>query len=183
MRRGLMHAAAWTLATGAAVTLSWYGVHTVMSGTAYDPPRALPLSAAVPSAPDGSAAPRVSSTHRPKPSPSAGPRASPSGAPTASAAPSRTGDASPRRDPGPPAGSASGGQQVKSWSTAGGRVVFDLRAESAQLVSATPNPGWEMQVWKQDSWIRVDFTGPGHTSVFCTWNDHPPMVQSSEEMG
>ena len=33
---------AWTLATGAAVTLSWWGVHTVMTGTAYDPPRAAP---------------------------------------------------------------------------------------------------------------------------------------------
>ncbi|MCB5910327.1 hypothetical protein [Streptomyces pinistramenti] len=181
MRRGLMHAAAWTLATGAAVTLSWYGVHTVMSGTAYDPPRALPLSAAAPSPPDAS--PQVSSTHRPKPSPSAGPGSSPSGAPPASAAPSRTGSAAPRHRPGTPAGSLSGGQHVKSWSTAGGRVVFDLRDDSAQLVSATPNPGWEMQVWKQESWIRVDFTGPGHASVFCTWNGHPPMVQSSQSTG
>ncbi|MFE6852880.1 hypothetical protein ACFVDH_19065, partial [Streptomyces sp. NPDC057674] len=45
MRRGLVHALAWSLATGAAVTLSWWGVHTVMSGTVYDPPRALPLPA------------------------------------------------------------------------------------------------------------------------------------------
>ena len=44
MRRGLVHAVAWSLATGAAVTLSWCGVHTVMAGTAYDPPRALPMS-------------------------------------------------------------------------------------------------------------------------------------------
>ncbi|NKQ29008.1 hypothetical protein HF200_32950, partial [Streptomyces galbus] len=46
MRRGLVHVLAWSLATGAAVTLSWWGVHTVMAGTAYDPPRALPLTAA-----------------------------------------------------------------------------------------------------------------------------------------
>jgi hypothetical protein len=46
MRRGLVLVLAWTLATGAAVTLSWWGVHTVMAGTAYDPPRALPITAA-----------------------------------------------------------------------------------------------------------------------------------------
>ena len=46
MRRGLVHVLAWLLATGAAVTLSWWGVHTVMAGTAYDPPRALPIKAA-----------------------------------------------------------------------------------------------------------------------------------------
>ncbi|HEY9369348.1 MAG TPA: hypothetical protein VIU94_13060, partial [Streptomyces sp.] len=45
MRRGLVHALAWSLATGAAVTLSWWGVHTVMAGTAYDPPQALPIPA------------------------------------------------------------------------------------------------------------------------------------------
>src|SRR3954466_11122152 len=45
MRRGLVHVLAWSLATGAAVTLSWWGVHTVMAGTAYDPPRALPVTA------------------------------------------------------------------------------------------------------------------------------------------
>ncbi|PBO31617.1 hypothetical protein CLM84_01480, partial [Streptomyces albidoflavus] len=44
MRRGVLHALAWTAATGAAVTLSWFGVHTVLSGTVYDPPRALPLT-------------------------------------------------------------------------------------------------------------------------------------------
>ncbi|MGY3201864.1 hypothetical protein [Streptomyces sp. TE5632] len=46
MRRGLVHVLAWLLATGAAVTLSWWGVDTVMAGTAYDPPRALPITAA-----------------------------------------------------------------------------------------------------------------------------------------
>ncbi|MER6983805.1 hypothetical protein ABT317_44370, partial [Streptomyces carpinensis] len=36
MHRGLVHVLAWSLATSAAVTLSWWGVHTVMAGTAYD---------------------------------------------------------------------------------------------------------------------------------------------------
>jgi hypothetical protein len=44
MGRPLVHAAAWVLATSAAATLSWFGVHTVLTGTEYDPPRTLPLA-------------------------------------------------------------------------------------------------------------------------------------------
>ncbi|GFE16746.1 hypothetical protein Sgleb_47930 [Streptomyces glebosus] len=188
MQRGLVHAAAWTLATGAAVTLSWFGVHTVLSGTAYDAPRALPLTGQVASSerqPDDGATPRVSSTHRPRPSSSPTRGTSPGDHATSSpATPPHTGSARPRHpDSGPPGGAtpASDGR-VKSYGTAGGRVVLDMDNRSAELVSATPNPGWEMQVWKQVGWLRVDFTGGGsHTSVICTWNGHPPTVQTSDQ--
>ncbi|MBX4178485.1 hypothetical protein K3A88_28170, partial [Streptomyces geysiriensis] len=83
MRRGLIHVIAWLLATGAAVTLSWWGVHTVMAGTAYDAPRALPITAADASVRDGAdddgkgpggeddgGESLASSTSRPSPSPS-----------------------------------------------------------------------------------------------------------------
>ncbi|MFI7382926.1 hypothetical protein [Streptomyces sp. NPDC049813] len=181
MRRGLVHAVAWLLATGAAVTLSWWGVHTVMSGTAYDPPRALPVVADA----SGSAAPLASSTHRPGPSSSSG---SPSGAssdaarpsgspgPETPAAPRRTPSAPPRPGTSPP-GTASAGT-VKSYATAGGRAVFDLGTTSATLVSATPAAGWSVQVWKQPTWIRVEFTsGDQRVSAFCTWHDHRPSVE------
>ncbi|MFF3545548.1 hypothetical protein [Streptomyces platensis] len=188
MQRGLVHAAAWTLATGAAVTLSWFGVHTVLSGTAYDAPRALPLTRQVASSggqPDDGATPRVSSTHRPRPS-SSPTRGTPPGdsAPSSPATPSHTGSARPRHpDSGPPGGAAPASDgRVKSYATAGGRVVLDMDDRSAELVSATPNPGWEMQVWKQVGWLRVDFTGGGaHSSVICTWNGHPPTVQTSDQ--
>ncbi|MGW7491780.1 hypothetical protein [Streptomyces sp. NPDC054786] len=185
MQRGLVHAAAWTLATGAAVTLSWFGVHTVLSGTAYDAPRALPISDQLASAKgrqDDGAAPRVSSTHRPKPSRSPAHSQAPAdGKPSHPAGPSSSGTPRSRYpDTTSPGGSASDGR-VKSYATAGGRVVFDMDGRSAELVSATPNSGWEMQVWKQDGWIRVDFSGgTSHTSVFCTWNGHPPTVQTSD---
>ncbi|MEU9114130.1 hypothetical protein AB0D04_20680 [Streptomyces sp. NPDC048483] len=187
MQRGLVHALAWTLATGAAVTLSWFGVHTVLSGTAYDAPRALPLSdqvAASGDRADGGISPRASSTHRPKPSGPAGHRPSPSdGTPSKSSSPSGSSGGGPSHSPSPapPSGSSPATDgQIKSYATAGGRVVFDMDARSAELVSATPNAGWEMQVWKQDQWIRVDFTGGGaHTSVICTWNGHPPTVETS----
>ncbi|MGW6687743.1 hypothetical protein [Streptomyces sp. NPDC054961] len=173
MRRGLAHAGAWTLATGAAVTLSWWGVHTVMSGTAYDPPLAVPLTTQ----------PLSSSTHQaqptpdePPPSPSPSP-AAPS--PSASLSPSAARSPAPSAPSPQPNGKGSGGEQVKSYSVSGGRVVFDLHASTADLVSATPSAGWRMQVWKQEWWIRVTFTRDDgrEVSVFCTWHDHPPLVE------
>ncbi|MGR4878920.1 hypothetical protein ACIPUC_05725 [Streptomyces sp. LARHCF249] len=171
MQRGLVHAMAWTLATGAAVTLSWWGVHTVMSGTAYDRPLAVPLATR----------PLSSSTrHSPSPQPEGSPSASPSPQPSASASTSgaspSAGASSASAKPSPKASPRGG--TVKAYPVSGGRVVFDLGASSAELVSATPAAGWRMQVWKQDYWIRVTFTRDGReVSVFCTWHDHPPVVE------
>ncbi|MGW0211472.1 hypothetical protein ACWDZ8_39050 [Streptomyces sp. NPDC003233] len=163
MRRGLVHVLAWLLATGAAVTLSWWGVHTVMAGTAYDPPRALPVTAADATTQGAKALP--SPARRPAPShrPSAG-QAPPNPAAPRSPSPSAS-----------PGASASG--QVKSYDTDGGRAVFDLGPSSATLVSATPGTGWSMQVWKTETWIRVEFSrGTDRVSVMCTWHDGPPHV-------
>jgi hypothetical protein len=173
MLRGLVHVLAWSLATGAAVTLSWWGVHTVMAGTAYDPPRALPITAA--RATTQGARPVTSSTERPEPSRSAGRKPAPSPTPT----PSKTAGASHGAAPTAPPSSSSGSSgQVKSYDTDGGRVVFDIGGTSATLVSATPGAGWSMQVWKTESWIRVEFTsGAQRVSVFCTWHDGPPHVE------
>ncbi|WP_037832470.1 hypothetical protein [Streptomyces sp. NRRL S-1831] len=191
MRRGLVHVIAWLLATGAAVTLSWWGVHTVMAGTAYDPPRALPITAADAHArddgdgdgeEDGYGESPASSTSRPSPPPSPPPSdgasPAPSGTPRAPGpAPSRTAPSTrPPAEPADPAPATSG--RVRSYDTDGGRAVFDLGASSATLVSATPGAGWSMQVWKTDSWIRVEFTsGADRVSVFCTWHDSPPRVE------
>ncbi|WP_286253006.1 hypothetical protein [Streptomyces graminofaciens] len=167
MRRGLLHLLAWLLATGAAVTLSWWGVHTVLAGTAYDPPRALPITAADATAP---AAPVLDTpTKSPKPSPgtrrpeknrTSTPTPRPTAAESATARPSPT-----------PSG------RIKSYDTDGGRVVFSLGEAYATLVSATPGSGWSMQVWKTETWIRVDFaSGADRVSVFCTWHDSAPRV-------
>ncbi|MEV6736744.1 hypothetical protein AB0N14_07250 [Streptomyces sp. NPDC051104] len=166
MLRGLLHVLAWTLATGAAATLSWWGVHTVLAGTAYDPPRALPVTAG--GATTQESRPLVPSTQRPAPSK------------IPSSTPSTT---SPRPTPSKsratkPSPSTTTSGQVKSYDTAGGRVVFDLGTTSATLVSATPGTGWSMQVWKTETWIRVEFaSGADRVSVFCTWHDGPPHVE------
>ncbi|MFD5336047.1 hypothetical protein [Streptomyces hawaiiensis] len=166
MRRGLLHVLAWLLATGAAVTLSWWGVHTVMAGTAYDPPRALPIKAAdaFTREPEALATPpeRTPPPKRREPgTPAATTSVKPSPAPT----------------PSPSTAPAASGR-VKSYDTDGGRAVFDLGTASASLVSATPGAGWSMQVWKTESWIRVEFaSGADRVSVFCTWHDGPPRVE------
>ncbi|MFJ1746115.1 hypothetical protein ACIOJD_07705 [Streptomyces sp. NPDC088116] len=181
MRRGLVHGLAWSLATGSAVTLAWWGVQTVMAGTAYDPPRTLrlPTDSATKQRPD----PVASSTRRPE-SPTAKP-SSPSRTP--SAEPSETRRPSPRpSDEAPPPAPGTGTDvsdtgRIKGYTVEGGRVVFDLGETSAELVSATPDSGWQMQVWKQPSWIRVTFTQEGReVSVFCTWNGRPPTVEFDE---
>ncbi|MFJ6485675.1 MULTISPECIES: hypothetical protein [unclassified Streptomyces] len=178
MRRGLLHAMAWMLATGAAVTLSWWGVHTVMSGTAYDPPLAVPLT----NRPLSSSTHGAQASPSPSPTPSASASPSPSGSPTADASPSA--GTSPEKSPKPstaPGPNQRLGQdagKVQAYPVSGGRVVFSLGASSAELVSATPAADWRMQVWKTDFWIRVTFTRDGReVSVFCTWHDHPPLVE------
>ncbi|MFI5826430.1 hypothetical protein ACIA6C_04065 [Streptomyces sp. NPDC051578] len=180
MHRGLLHAFAWTLATGAAVTLSWWGVHTVMSGTAYDPPRAVPLAAL----PPGPSAQGSQESLAPPPDTATPAPASPS--PSASASASQSAPVPPPPPAGkpkssPPPRRVAGDEElgdVKGYTVDGGRVVFDLGPSSAELVSATPAGGWRMQVWKQDYWIRVTFTLDGReVSVFCTWYNEAPRVQ------
>ncbi|MFI8435835.1 hypothetical protein ACIGJO_19175 [Streptomyces sp. NPDC079020] len=207
MRRGLVHAIAWTLATGAAVTLSWWGVHTVLAGTAYDPPLAVPIAPGARPERTGPAEaerePVASSTHRA--SPSASPRASGQDGQDGRGGADRAagtggGDGTgrntsgvgatsspppprPPRQPSPASAKPSApAGEVKGYRTDGGRVVLELGSSSAKLVSATPEPGWSMQVWTNDAWIRVDFSdGNARTdSVFCTWNGHPPTVQVVE---
>ncbi|MEV7036420.1 hypothetical protein AB0N99_40115 [Streptomyces sp. NPDC093272] len=170
MRRGLVHVLAWLLATGAAVTLSWWGVHTVMAGTAYDPPRALPITAADDGPTTQGSKPLAPATSRPPvPSPAVSSRAPSAPAPT----PSRTAPTSAA-----PSASAAASGEVKAYDTDGGRAVFDLGDADATLVSATPGTGWSMQVWKTETWIRIEFSrSTDRVSVFCTWHDGPPHVQ------
>ncbi|MEU8438612.1 hypothetical protein AB0F18_38145 [Streptomyces sp. NPDC029216] len=187
MRRGLVHAMAWLVATAAAVTLSWWGVRTVMSGTAYDPPLAVPLATVPLSSStrgaEGPAPAGPSGSPSASPSPSAAGSSSPSApaaAPSSPAARSKSAPPPGQQRPYPEGGGqASGSGNVKGYSVSGGRVVFDLGTSSAALVSATPEAGWRVQVWKQDFWIRVTFTRDSReVSVFCTWHDHPPTVET-----
>ncbi|MFF0447424.1 hypothetical protein ACFYT4_13615 [Streptomyces sp. NPDC004609] len=180
MRRGLVHAMAWSLSTGAAVTLSWWGVHTVMSGTAYDRPRAVPIN---PNTPTRQAKPQVSETHRPPVKTAQSSPSNTSGAARTSRPPVTEPRQRPSRTPRPaaqpstPAAPKPSGT-MKGYTVDGGRVVFDVGPTSASLASATPNAGWEVAVWEEPMWIRVTFTKDGREdSVFYTWNGTAPRVQ------
>ncbi|MER8044342.1 hypothetical protein [Streptomyces sp. NPDC094032] len=199
MRRGLVHALAWSLATGGAVTLSWWGVHTVLAGTVYDPPRALPIPTGVSTGGTTGSDPLVSSAQA-SGSPGTPPPTTPATTrpPTASATPPSRRPTAPKTatsTPGGPGGTGGTGStpgtggagstgntgSVKSYGTDGGRAVFDLGPSSAELVNATPEAGWQMQVWKQPTWIRVTFTKDSREiSVFCVWHDTAPRVEIEE---
>jgi hypothetical protein len=73
---------------------------------------------------------------------------------------------------------------VHGYTVSGGRVVLTMTATAASLVSATPDPDWKMQVWNQTGWLRVTFTssdGARSSTVLCSWNGHPPSVQTLEQ--
>ncbi|MFF7993794.1 hypothetical protein ACFZDG_28900 [Kitasatospora xanthocidica] len=176
MRNGLVQLGAWAAATGAAVALSWFGVHAVLTGAAFEQPTALPL----PSPKAGGTPSSV--TAAPEQPRSAAQSASPA-QPTSPIAATTHGPTPvapvppPTRRPTPTAGATS---TVKSYPIPGGRVALDLKPDHASLVSATPDPGWQMQVWNGVQWMRIDFTKDDQAnSVFVYWNGHPPVVETA----
>lgn len=194
MRRRLVHALAWTLATLAAVTVSWFGVRLVLDSTS-DRPHTVPLSGRAPSS---SPPPLVgTATERPAPpSPTPSPT-TPSAVESSPEPPERTESPQGTGEAANGTGNATGGGpgsaaqrdrpaasargDVQTYPVAGGRVTFEMTADSAELVSATPEAGWQMQTWEQTTWIRVDFVGDGRrTSVICTWHDSEPRVETNE---
>ncbi|WP_327677356.1 hypothetical protein [Kitasatospora sp. NBC_00458] len=181
MRNGLVQLGAWAAATGAAVALSWLGVHAVLTGAAFEQPTALPLPS--PASADGARPSPTPSATRPQ---SATPPESPAPTPTASAtAPRPTAPVAP---PAPtaaapsshrPAPATTTTSSVRSYLVPGGKVALDLRTDNASLISATPDSGWKMQVWNGPQWLRVDFTKDDQAnSVFVYWNGHPPVVDT-----
>jgi hypothetical protein len=52
---------------------------------------------------------------------------------------------------------------------------------TVRLISAIPNPGYAVQAWQGDQWLRVDFAKEDRTSsVIAAWNGHTPQVQAIE---
>ncbi|MDH6707130.1 hypothetical protein P3T27_003859 [Kitasatospora sp. MAA19] len=181
MRNGLVQLGAWAAATGAAVALSWLGVHAVLTGAAFEQPTALPLpSPRVDGTPHtATATPDQGrpATQTAAPSPPASPAAATTTTTRGPAAPTAATAPQPTRRPTPTATATS---SVKSYPVPGGKVALDIRPDKASLVSATPDPGWQMQVWNGDQWMRVDFTrGEQANSVFVYWNGHPPVVETA----
>ncbi|MFJ5234270.1 hypothetical protein ACIQBJ_30750 [Kitasatospora sp. NPDC088391] len=172
MRSGLVQLGAWTAATGAAVALSWLGVHAVLAATVFEQPTVAALPSvpssrtAPPTAPPTGGAPASTTAVAPAPSPDPTPGA---GTPSRSG-PSTTAAA---KKPSPPVGT------VQSYLLPGGRVALNLLPTEARLVSATPEVGWTVQTWQEDQWMRVVFSKDGRASqVWVTWNTGRPVVQT-----
>ncbi|RAY12520.1 hypothetical protein DPM19_25680 [Actinomadura craniellae] len=99
----------------------------------------------------------------PSPPPSA--RPSPSPSPTKQR---------PSRKPDPPS-------NVRSYTVRGGRAALQVMSDRVKLVSATPNPGYETRLGKNEGWLRVDFLRDDNaSSIIATWHDGPPIVQIYE---
>jgi hypothetical protein len=166
-------AGAWAAATTAAVCVSWLGVHRVLGDGPSEQPRMLTaVSAPVPSSAPPLPGSVGSATARPRPSGSPGGgrhRATPAAA-TAPGAPATT-----------PGNGASGDDsgQIQAFTRPGGRIVVDMGASSATLVTAIADAGWSVHQWTGTDWLRVDFEQGTSDSIFyVTWNGHPPLVQT-----
>ncbi|KDN82023.1 hypothetical protein KCH_61770 [Kitasatospora cheerisanensis KCTC 2395] len=169
--------AAWVAATAAAAAISWAGVNLVLREAVFGPPDTVFLPAPANTRP-GTPALIPATTLSP---------AATAGRPTAS--PGRTATSSPSSSPSPsatptvpssvpPAATGPG----RSYTVQGGQVSVSLGTDSATLLSTSPAPGWAVKVWRSDTWFRVDFTKDGRTSsVFVTWNGHPPLVDTYEQ--
>jgi hypothetical protein len=152
MRRVLTYGLVWGGATMLAMLLVWFAARPVLRGAVFGTP----------------SAPRPVVGERPsaRPRPSSPPPGDSSTVATASPSPS------------PSSGSATPATRDHTYVTPGGRVILALTPTVARLVSATPNPGYEVSIWHGDAWLRVDFTrGERVSSLFATWNGHQPTVQ------
>lgn len=165
--RSLSIVVAWLAATAVAVGVSWLGVRTVVHDAVLAPPQLavpaspLPTGTPPPTPPATSVPPTTTSAVRPT---TATPPATSTTVPTTKKAVPTTVN-----------------PNVHSYSVQGGQVVLSLTDTAATLVSATPADGYSVQVWQETGWLRVDFSSTGGTSsVFATWNGHPPSVQTYE---
>ncbi|KAA9154339.1 hypothetical protein FPZ12_032535 [Amycolatopsis acidicola] len=152
-------------ATALGIGMSWFGVHAVLSEDTSEAaaPQAIAVEAPVPDTSSPPPSPPATTTTEPPPSSSS--RTSSSSAPTTTTTP-------------PPSSSAA--PDIRSVQLRGGRVVLEMTDTYAKLVSATPEPGWQVQAWQADGWLRVDFSQNGTTSsCFVTWNGHPPAIQTT----
>ena len=160
MTRALTGLAAWLAGTALAVGLAWFGANMVVRDAGMSPgvqvidvaPATPAAQPSTPPALPAAAAPRPSGSpaaSRPAPSPAAGgPSPSPSAAGT-----------------------------VRSYTLAGGRVALLVSADSATLVTATPDSGFSVQTWTGTDWLRVDFTSGGQvSSLIASWYQEAPAV-------
>ena len=66
---------------------------------------------------------------------------------------------------------------MRSYTLDGGRVALLVSADSATLVTATPDSGFSVQTWSGTDWLRVDFSsGAQVSSLIADWYQQAPTV-------
>lgn len=174
----------WTATTAAGVGITWVGVGDALRGTAWAVPDVaaqVPVLQGRPPSLEPTGTPTHTAEERPATG-VAGTSPSPTRPPSTSGttAPSTGKPAQPKPSPAPSSAPAETGA-VRTYVVVSGSVVLSLGKESARLVSATPDNGFEVKVWEQTAWLRVDLTDGVHGSaVFARWNGHPPLVEVYE---
>ncbi|MER5564053.1 hypothetical protein ABT071_36325 [Streptomyces sp. NPDC002506] len=169
MWKSIGQALLWVAVAAGATGLAWWGVASALSaGDALVRPLALP-SAGRPPASGPVQAPSSRPGRQPEPGgPPAGIRPSP---------PGTNAPATPDPPPTPPPSPLTT-RRGERHQLAGGEVRIAADHRSATLVSAVPADDWRVQTWAQQGWLRVTFTrGSEASTLFCTWNGHPPSVQ------
>jgi hypothetical protein len=150
MRRVLTYAMVWGGATALAMLLVWFAARPVVRGAVFGEAPITPMVAGTPSSPSPSPRPM---------------RIPPVDSSTFATVPSS------------PSPSVTSSSRDHTYVTRGGRVVLAFTPTMAQLISATPNPGYEVRTWRGIGWLQVDFRrGTRYSGVMATWNDHPPEV-------
>lgn len=151
MRRVLTYLMVWGGATTLAMLLVWFAARPVLRHAVFGEP---PIRQVVGDTPPDT--PRLPLPSTPPGDSSKVATASPSPPPTSAPA---------TRD--------------HTYATRGGRVVLAFTPTAAKLVSAVPNPGYEVSTWHGPGWLRVEFMGGKHAAasgVLVTWNGHAPDV-------
>jgi hypothetical protein len=164
----MSYVAPWAVVTALAVALSWLGVRDVVRGAISDRSSPPPVTGPVI---HGSPTPPVSvGTAAARPSPREKETASGTARPTPSERHEHDVGGDRRRD-----------GNVRSFSTRGGRAALAISDRRVQLVSATPNAGYETRVTKAEGWLRVDFIDDHRTSsVIASFYNQEPAVEVYE---
>ncbi|MDQ1293958.1 MAG: hypothetical protein QG608_1841 [Actinomycetota bacterium] len=211
MHTGLRHGLGWLCAASLATGLTWVAIRDVLNSTGIGVPDSVsgappgggvalvdpaPVSTTASTdrptgrrtGPSGSPSPSVPNSRSPSPTVSRRPdggesAAGPAKTTSPAALPTGSGGGTQQNSPEqneqtPP---ASGSTVVRSYSLEGGHVVLEISPDRAELISATPRDGFQVQSWTQTGWLRVEFTSSNdHSSLFATWNGYSPEVKAVE---
>ncbi|MBR7832409.1 hypothetical protein KDL01_04020 [Actinospica durhamensis] len=186
-KRALYAVLAWAAATATAMAVVWAGLDSVLS-TATGGPHvadiaAWPVQDAATTAAGSATGSGVAvSSVTVSPSASASPSATRAHTGVAASSPAAaTSSPAPSLSPTPSAPVPESDEVERRYTTPGGTVVLTIGAKIATLDAATPAPGFNVQSWKGDGFVEVEFAPPDAGTayeVIATWAGTSPTVQT-----